>query len=923
MALATGTRLGTYEITGSLGAGGMGEVYRATDTKLGREVAIKTLPSALATDTDRLARFEREAKLLAALNHAHIAAIYGLDEHEGLQYLAMELVEGETLEEKLKAGPLPVEDALRLALQIAEALEAAHEKGVVHRDLKPANVMVTRNGVVKVLDFGLAKAFAGNPSEANLLHSPALSIAMTQQGLILGTAGYMSPEQASGQATDQRADIWAFGVVLYEMLTGMPLFSGESVPHVLADVLRTEPDWSRLPKNLHPRLKLLLERCLKKRVRNRYHSMADVRVDIEDVLPDPHGVSPPPAVDAVRRSKGAAWAVGASLLTAVVVVAIAFWSRSAPPVAEAPVTRSIITSLPFDRRSPPPAGQSRELERPFPTAIALSPDGRTAVVRALTDNGSQLFRRTLDRLDITPIEGTDGAEGPFFSPDGVWIGFWVNGELKRVPIAGGPASTIYRSEDRTAGGYGADWGEDDRIVFATRSAVRRVAAAGGEAERLPAPDAGAYGYFHPHLLPGDKAVLLTRVDSPFRWDKARVVVRSLETGDEQDVINDGADARYLPSGHLLFVRRGTLMAAPFDVARHVTTGGAVALVDGVMQTANFHSLADSGSTQVAVASNGTLLYATGGLNPDYSFRLVWVDRDGHIEPLPAPPRAYVIPRLTHDGMRVLVTVMTTQASAAERIWVYDLARGTMVPVTADDEESGYAVQSPDGARVVFESWTGGRFRLASQPIDGSSPSMPLTEVDGTLPTPSSWSRDGVLAFVKTTGQGRNEIWTLDMNAKSEPRPLIQASGSDKQASFSPDGRWIAYASNVSGRQEVYVQPYPGPGERVPVSVGGGAAPAWRADGRELFYETRLPGGEGVSMMAVPVETTDDRFSAGTPKHLFTGPFLFFDPVKTYDVTPDGQRFLMVQFTERPPEPPNELVLVQHWFEELKRLAPTN
>jgi serine/threonine protein kinase len=391
MPLTPGTRIGPYEILSTLGAGGMGEVYRAVDTKLGREVAIKTLPSALAQDPDRLARFEREAKLLATLNHAHIGAIYGLDEHAGTQFIAMELIEGQTLEQKLKDGPLPVEDALRIGLQIAEALEAAHEKGVVHRDLKPANIMVTPNGVVKVLDFGLAKAFSGNPNEASPAHSPALSVAMTQQGLILGTAGYMSPEQASGQATDQRADIWAFGVVLYEMLTGLPLFSGESVPHILADVLRSEPNWNRLPKNLHPRVKLLLERCLAKKPRNRLHSIADARIEIEAILADPHGAAGEGGgAEAVRSGSLPQRLAVAVVLLAVgaVVAGVAAWTLKPEP--QRPLRR-------FSYRLP--SDQSLLANQPNLVNLAVSPDGRRFAYSARVGDSNTLFVRELGELD--------------------------------------------------------------------------------------------------------------------------------------------------------------------------------------------------------------------------------------------------------------------------------------------------------------------------------------------------------------------------------------------------------------------------------------------------------------------------------------------------------------------------------------------
>ncbi|HSG65588.1 MAG TPA: protein kinase, partial [Gammaproteobacteria bacterium] len=449
MAAVPGTRLGAYEITGVIGAGGMGEVYRARDTKLGREVAIKTLPSALAQDPDRLARFEREAKLLAALNHAHIGAIYGLDEHEGIRFIAMELIEGQTLEEKLKDGALPVEDALRIALQIAEALEAAHEKGVVHRDLKPANVMLTRDSVVKVLDFGLAKAFAGNPNEASPAHSPALSLAMTKQGLILGTAGYMSPEQASGQATDQRADIWAFGVVLYEMLAGQPLFSGESVPHILADVLRTEPDWSRLPKRLHPRLKLMLERCLAKKPRNRLHAIADARVEIEVILRDPHEAISAAATAVESRSP--VWRrllpMAAAVIAAVVITGLGV--RAAMQPAPQPVNR-------FDYDLP----EGQVLRNTGRRVIALSPSGRYFAYNAV----GGIYLRTMGELEPRLVSGTEPAlTNPSFSPDGQSLVYSSVQALQRIAISGGAPVVIAAV---TVNPTGVSWEADGTILFA-------------------------------------------------------------------------------------------------------------------------------------------------------------------------------------------------------------------------------------------------------------------------------------------------------------------------------------------------------------------------------------------------------------------------------------------------------------------------
>jgi Tol biopolymer transport system component len=914
MALAAGTRLGSYEITGPLGVGGMGEVYRATDTKLGRDVAIKTLPMAFAKDTDRLARFEREAKLLAALNHAHIAAIYGLDEHEGTQYLAMELVEGETLEEQLKKGPLPVEDALRLALQIAEALEAAHEKGVVHRDLKPANVMVTAGGQVKVLDFGLAKAFSGDPNQTALAHSPALSLAMTQQGLILGTAGYMSPEQASGQATDQRADIWAFGVVLYEMLTGLPLFSGESVPHILAAVLQTEPDWKRLPKNLHPRLRQLLERCLEKKVRNRYHSIADVRVDIEKVLSDPQGVAPRadvPAGGPVRSSTSRiAVPVAAALVLGLLVAGLSVWTVMRP---------SVPSLARFDMT--PDGGL---LVTQYSPSAVVSPDGRSIAYLAggrSNVGADELRLRRLDQLGSTALVETAGREyiaSPFFSPDGAQIGFYTNPNptvLKRVSIEGGPASTIAKLFGSLRG---TSWGRDGTIVYGTSdtaSGLWRVRATGGEPEMLTKPDAsqGEVNHWWPEILPNGQAVLFTIVGAS--EEDSKIAVLSLATGQQQVLLRGGVSPHYSPTGHVLFGRGGTLFAVGFDARRLQIEGEPVPVQEGVV------TKADLGATEASLASNGTLVYLSGGTQAEGVERhLVWVDTEGRETPVPTPPRAYDGVILSPDGTHAALTIEGDKA-----IWLSDLGRGTLERLPADlgDQEPSVLFFSPDGQRVASTAVRDGRQAVVWQAIDGTGAAESLIAFDASVQRVvyAALSPDGMWIAPSVSRGSQPDLGVVAVGDPKSYRDFLATPAAEFGAAISPDGHWIAYASTDAGDPQVYVQRFPEGGGRLAVSVGGGVFPQWSADGNALTY-VRMDKRQRVAMARVPVTGLQGPKASptfGASKDLFSWKNNNnSDPA----MAPSGERFLLIVADAQGAKTDNRLILVQNWSDELKRLVPT-
>jgi serine/threonine-protein kinase len=888
MPLSAGTRFGSYEISALIGVGGMGEVYRATDTKLGREVAIKTLPAELASDKDRLARFEREAKLLAALNHAHIASVYSLDGHDGTLYLAMELVDGETLERKLARGRLPIEEALRLALQVAEALEAAHEKGVVHRDLKPANVMVSGDGQVKVLDFGLAKSFSADPKHTVVGRSPALSLAMTQQGLVLGTAGYMSPEQASGQATDQRADIWAFGVVLYEMLTGKPVFTGESVPHILADVLKTEPDWSRLPKNLHPRLKLLLERCLEKNARDRYHSIADVRVDIEEALSDPAGVTQRATIDASRGSSSAA-RVGVAVVTTGVVAALIGWALWPAPEPQ-PVTRFEYTL---------PGGLSL-ISGSGASEFALSPNGRLFVYT--TADG--LYLRSMDDLEARRIPGVQGVpKGPFFSPDGQSIAYYTVGELKRIAIGGGASATIAAIAGATVtSNHEASWAPNGMILFGQSEGVFRVSATGGKPELvIPAQDEErVYG---PQLLPDGDSVLFTTMTTE-NPDEAQIVTQSLSTRKRTVLVSGGYDAHYVPGGYLIYMLGDSLFAVAFDARRLAVSGSAVPVVRGIATEVFRYPAAF-----YAVSSNGTLVF-TPARSP--TSELVWVDRAGREESLGLKPCYCHNPSLSPDGTRVVLTVSQDNGKNLD-LSVWSLAQRNLMRLTFEGGLEDAPVWRPDSAAIAYRVSPDSIFLI---PADGTGARKQLlrgSERSGG-PMPRAWTSNGDLIF-----SGDGPLQVVAVNGAGEPRSLPVARFHAGRSALSPDGHWLAYESRESGESEIYVRPYPDiETGKWQISSGGGEEAKWARDGHTLFFLGPK------SLMASRVESAPN-FKFQTPEAVFDrGKYQLSTPAPLrYDVSADGQRFLVLRAAEGDAGAESaQVVVVEHWDEELKRLVST-
>jgi len=901
MTIAAGTRLGSYEVLAPIGAGGMGEVYRARDTKLGRDVAIKVLPEAFAHDADRLSRFQREAKMLASLNHPNIATIHGLEQSGGTSYLVMELVSGETLAERMKAGPLGIAEALKIAVQIAEALEAAHEKIIIHRDLKPANVKVTPEGKVKVLDFGLTKAFAGDGATDDPSNSPTLSAAATMQGVILGTAAYMSPEQARGKACDKRTDIWAFGCVLYELLTGRQAFHGESTTEILAAVLRGEPDWQALPETTPFSIRALLRRCLQKEINKRARDAGDARIEIEEALAAPvtaELTTAAPTKGIYSPGRRALILITGILLSVAVVTGLAVWNLK--PSSPQPVTRTVITL--------PPGQQLAGLDSG--PAVAISPDGTHLVYVARQGSAQQLYLRAMDSLEARPIPGTEGALNPFFSPDGQWVGFFAGGTLKKVSVSGGATVTL----GNAAYGYGASWGSQGMMAFAPSgvSVVQQVPDAGGTPQPLTRFEKGDVIHRWPEFLPGGKAVLFAASATTANWINAKVVVQLVGTGGRRNLIQGGTQPRYAPSGHLVYAQGGSLEAVPFDPQRLTVTGGVVPVMDGVLQSPT------TGAAQYSFSATGSLVYVPGGIRSAQN-RLVWVSRSGAEQPLAATAHTYLGPRLSPDGRRVAVGITESES----QIWLYDLSRETLTRLTFEGNVNGYPAWTPDGKRIAFSSNKEGGTNIFWQLADGSGGLERLTTSDYTQ-TPHSWSPDGqLLAFQEINPSTQRDIGVLPMGDPSagsgqvrKAQQFLRTSFNDGAARFSPDGHWLAYVSDESGRFEIYVHPYSGPGGKSQISTEGGTEPVWNPNGRELFYRS------GEKMMAVEI-ATQPGLALGKPRMLFEGQYMPTQGTSpNYDVSIDGQRFLMLKYTDQERAAPTQINVVLNWFEELKQKVPT-
>jgi len=887
MALTSGTRLGTYEVIALIGAGGMGEVYRAHDTNLGRDVAIKVLPEQFACEPERLARFQREAKMLAALNHSNIAAIYGLEQSGSTHYLVMELVEGPTLAERIVAGPVPVEETLPIAKQVADAVEYAHDHNVIHRDLKPANIKVTAEGIVKVLDFGLAKAMSDEPTAADIGNSPTLSMAATRQGVILGTAPYMSPEQAKGKTADRRADVWAFGVVLFELLTGKQAFHGDDITEVLAAVVMKDPAFDALPAKTPPAIRNLLRRCLEKRLKRRLQHIGEARITLDDVLSDATTAAPAAAAAPSKTRERLAWAMAAVAVIASSALAFLYFRR-APQDAQ---TIQFFVSPP-DTWSLPlltPAGASA-------APLAVSPDGlRIAFVARSPDNKTALWVRSLATLTAQELAGTDDASSPFWSPDSRSLAFFAGGKLKKIDISAGPPIALC---DAPAARGGA-WNRDGVIIFAPtgNSGLQKVSASGGAPTFITVLVKGETSNVFPRFLPDGRHFLYRANTGSVTGP---VYLASLDSAERKMLLNVDSGNILYTQGHLLFLREATLMAQPFDAQRLELTGDAFPIAEQIQtsQTINPNAV-------FSASENGVLAYQTGGAAG--GSQLTWFDRSGKQIGTLGDSAIYSDLELSPDGKRALVSVA---AGAPRDIWIYDVVRGLKTRFTFDPAQELESVWSPDGSQVVFDSNRKGHFDLYQKASDGSGTEQVLLE-DNLDKYPVSWSPDGRFllyrSFGSTTG---NDLFVLPLTGDRKPVPFVNTQFGENYGQFSPDGRWIAYASNESGEVEIYVAPFPGPGGKRQVSTAGGTLPRWRRDGMEIFYVTL-----DNKLMAAAVNGKGSSFEVGAVKALFDMRALSGNRY-SYDVSADGQRFLVNTLPAQAASTPITVVL--NWTAALKK-----
>jgi serine/threonine-protein kinase len=890
MSLAAGSKLGPYEIGTPLGAGGMGEVYRARDTRLDRTVAIKVLPQHLADTPEARQRFEREARAVSALNHPHICTLHDVGSQDGTEYLVMEYLEGETLAARLGKGPLPLEQVLKLGVEISDALDKAHRQGIIHRDLKPGNIMLTKSGA-KLLDFGLAKA-ALPPASAVTLTAVTRTTPITQQGTIVGTFQYMSPEQVEGKEVDARSDIFSFGAVLYEMVTGCRAFPGKSQLSVASAILEKDPEpISTLQPMTPPMLERAVKRCLAKDADDRWQTARDLLLELKWIAEG----GPQVTLASTGAARGALGrrtlilSLGALLLVAVI-ASLATWNLK--PIPPRPVNRTVITL--------PPGQRLGGLDQ---VAVALSPDGTHLAYVGVQGATQQLYLRAMDSLEAKLIPGTEGATEPFFSPDGQWLGFFAGQKLKRVSVSGGAALTL---GDAPFPG-GASWSSQRIIAFAPSvgSALQQVPDGGGAPQPLTHLEKGEVNQRWPEFLPDGKAVLFTAAPTNASWANAQVAVQSVETGERQNLIKEATHPRYAVSGQLVYAQGGSLMAVPFDPQRLAITGAAVPVVESVLQSPS------SGAAQYSFSATGSLVYISGGVQADQR-SLVWVNRNGAEQPVAAPARAYVFPRLSPDGRRVGVGITEQET----QVWLYDLALETLTRFTFEGNVNLNTAWTPDGKRIAFQSNKEGPLNLFWQRADGSGGLERLT-TSAYNNFPMSWSPDGqLLAYVEVNPTTGYDIWVLRLS-DHKAQPFLRTPFNESVPRFSPDGRWLAYVSNESGRWEIYVQPYPGPGGKWQISTEGGTEPVWNPNGRELFYRS------GDKMMAVDI-AAQLSFTTSKPRVLFEGRY---NPAPgttpNYDVSPDGQRFLMIKPAEGSTAAPTQINVVLNWFEELKRRVPTD
>ncbi len=891
MTFSSGARLGSYEIVSPLGSGGMGEVYQAHDTRLGREVAIKVLPDVFLKDPERLARFEREARVMASLNHPSVGAIHGLEESDGRRFLVLELVPGETLAQRLSQGPLEMEDALKICRQIAEALEAAHEKGIIHRDLKPSNVKVTDEEKVKVLDFGLAKALAPEESSPALSMSPTLTMPSMQSGVILGTAAYMSPEQARGKSLDKRTDIWSFGCVLYETLTGKQAFSGETISDTIGAILHLDPDWKALPEKTPASIHELLRRCLQKDRNQRLRDIGDARIEIDEALkspalPLPHSpalpLPPSPALPQVRRHERLAWSVLSALLL-VAACAFAFLYFHRAPPEERVYSFSVV----------PPEKVSYQ-----GWAAGISPDGRRLIFRAISEGKFQLWVRPLDSLSARPLSGTENVSFSWWSPDSQFVLFVAGTKLKKVDISGGPPQTLC-----DGGPFGASWNQEGVIVFANQNdgTLYRVLAAGGAPVQLTPLDNSRQETWHrwPSFLP-DGRHFLYLARSPQSTD---VYLGSLDSKETKRLVSADSGAHYAPPGYLLFLRETNLLAQAFDIKDLRITGEPIAISEEVERIPTI------GYASFSVSQNGILSYRSGGARQRN--RLIWFDRTGKELETVGAPGAYNDLNLSPDNKRLVVG--RADETSNFDLWLIELSRGVPSRFTFDPAQDWCGIWHPDGSRIVFSSNRKGIFDLYQKISSGAGNEEMLLQTKEPKWS-HDWSRDGrFIVYSSNDAKTKRDLWILPLLGDRKPYPYLRTEFDETQGQFSPDGRWMAYASDVTGTSEVYVQPFPATGGQWQISNGGGAQPRWRRDGKELFYLAA-----DRKLMAVELRP-GPTFEPGIPKPLFDthvwGPPLTATVIR-YAVASDGKRFLVNTTPDTISGAP--ITVVVNWVAKLKR-----
>ena len=897
MSLQAGTHLGGYEILSLLGAGGMGEVYRARDSKLDRDVAIKVLPDAFARDQERLLRFEREAKLLASLNHPHIAAIYGFEESGGKRFLVLEFVEGDTLGGRLKSGPLPVDEALEVAKQMAEALEAAHEKGIIHRDLKPANVMVTPGGTVKVLDFGLARAMADDSgSTAIVPDSPTITADYTKPGVVLGTAPYMSPEQARGRPLDKRTDIWSFGVILYECLTGSMLFHGETATDSMGAIMHREPDWAALPAETPPTVRLLLRRCLAKDRRRRLQAIGDARLELEEAgnaeeLLDAHAVQG-------RPSRGIAaalpWMFCCVLAAVVVIILARRGEQQAPPVASS-IKKSVLT-VPPDTSINWRGAQDTWSTVGFSQLLAISRDGRRIIQTVQEGGRTSLYLKDEGEFVPSKVPGTEDSRGAFFSADGLWVGFLTESLIQKVRLPGGTPQPICEVDSAA---FDATWLDDGTIIYSTDHGLRRVSSDGGESQVLTTLDidAGVWGHHFPHVIAGNRSLIFTVTSETGQ----HAALLSLDDGSWEILKRHATDARYVEGGYLVFARNGELLAAPYDPADPMTVGTEASIVLGV------HTTPGQGGAVVhlfATSQTGVLVYAP-QVDPPEPDALVWVDHEGNEEEIVRRAGYWFHQRLSPNGERILFNSFTSEGMLD--LYIYDFQRDQINRLTSSGNTYD-AEWSPDGRTVCFNALD----RLGRStyliPTDFSGPAHKIIGGSDSRPHFCQWSHDGsTLVFFDRSKRGG--IWTTSPGGGEQMRELMNSPLGEGWAQISPDGSLIAYVGWEADRRDVYVRAYPELGPRIRVSKTGGE-PRWAHDSRTLYYRedgkifkasiVTEPSLNVTQVTTLPIADLYDRAASGH---------------QHYDLSADSTKFLMVKHGRRPR--PTRVHIIENWAADMK------